>query len=73
MPVMEGLEASEIIKGSHSYIPIIMQTAYAQPKDKVKALQGGCVDYISTLRYKRINKADSKIYKYLKGFQVSSQ
>ena len=47
MPVMDGLEATRQIKKLDSKIPIIAQTAYALDSDREKAIEAGCVDYIS--------------------------
>jgi CheY-like chemotaxis protein len=46
MPVMNGYEASTIIKKTNPNLPIIAQTAYAIAGDKEKALAAGCDDYI---------------------------
>ncbi len=46
MPVMNGYEASTIIKKTKPNLPIIAQTAYAIAGDKEKALVAGCDDYI---------------------------
>lgn len=52
MPVMDGVEATKIIRGStslgqNSHIPIIAMTAYAMTGDKEKFLAAGMSDYIS--------------------------
>ena len=47
MPVMNGLEATKQILEFRSELPIIAQTAYAFSDDKIKALEHGCIDYIS--------------------------
>lgn len=47
MPVLNGHEATKQILEFRSNLPIIAQTAYAFSDDKVKALESGCVDYIS--------------------------
>ncbi len=47
MPVMNGLEAVKIMKKLDKSIPVIAQTAYAMPEDRLKALEAGCDDYIS--------------------------
>ncbi len=47
MPVMNGYEATKVIKKNHPNISIIAQTAYAISGDKEKALEVGCDDYIS--------------------------
>ncbi|MBN1651832.1 MAG: PAS domain S-box protein [Bacteroidales bacterium] len=64
MPILNGLEATEIIKKTHPTIPIIAQTAYAISGDKEIALDAGCDDYIS----KPINKTElfEKINNFLK-------
>lgn len=47
LPDMTGYEATSRIKQIHPEIKIIAQTAYALPGEKEKALESGCVDYIS--------------------------
>ncbi|TWX72673.1 response regulator [Colwellia sp. C1TZA3] len=49
MPVMDGYEATKIIKSNAKTkdIPIIAVTAKAMAEDRVKALEAGCDDYIS--------------------------
>ncbi len=47
MPIMNGFEATRIIKSTNSIIPIVAQTALAIPGDRQKALEAGCDDYIS--------------------------
>jgi PAS domain S-box-containing protein len=47
MPILNGLEASKIIKKAHPNLPIIAQTAYAISGDRELALQAGCDNYIS--------------------------
>jgi signal transduction histidine kinase len=55
MPEMNGLEATRIIKQeSSNAIPIIVQTAYAYPEDRKRALEYKCDDYIS----KPLNRAE---------------
>ena len=41
MPVMNGLDATKIIRGENKEIPIIMQTAYAFSSDKENAMNAG--------------------------------
>lgn len=64
MPLMNGFEATEIIRELNSEIPIIAQTAYAMHEDKERALEVGCTDYLS----KPLNKNlfYSTLDKYLK-------
>ncbi|MBN1253116.1 MAG: PAS domain S-box protein [Bacteroidales bacterium] len=47
MPVMDGYEATKIIKKINPKIPIIAQTALALVGDSSKAIQAGCDDYIT--------------------------
>jgi two-component system sensor histidine kinase/response regulator len=47
MPVMNGFEATEIIKQSHPNVPIIALTADAMPETYNKALQSGMSDYLT--------------------------
>ncbi len=52
MPVMNGFEATKIIKRHRPDLPIIAQTAYAGANDCQRAIEAGCDDYIA----KPINK-----------------
>ncbi len=47
MPVMNGYEATEIIKAEKPDLPVISLTAYAMAEDRQKSLEAGCDDYIS--------------------------
>ena len=47
MPVMDGIEATKLIKKFRPDIPIIAQTAYAFSTEKNKILDIGCDDYLS--------------------------
>jgi hypothetical protein len=47
MPVMNGYEATGLIKKERPALPIIAQTAYAMEEEKKKCLALGCDDYIS--------------------------
>lgn len=47
MPVMDGFEATQIIRKIRPDIPIIAQTSYAMDGDREKSLASGCTDYIS--------------------------
>lgn len=49
MPVMSGIEATEIIKSDEKmrHIPIVMLTAAGNKEDIVKGLEVGAIDYIT--------------------------
>jgi signal transduction histidine kinase len=62
MPLMDGLEATTLIKEIQPELPIIAQTANAFEDDMHKAISAGCIDYIT----KPIDKEKliEKIIKY---------
>lgn len=47
LPVMNGFNAVKIIRETNKDIPIIAETAFAFPDDRMKSLEAGCNDYIS--------------------------
>jgi DNA-binding response OmpR family regulator len=49
MPVMDGIEATKIVKGNEptKHIPIIMLTAAGKREDIVAGLEAGAIDYIT--------------------------
>lgn len=47
MPVMDGIEATGIIKGLRKNLPVIAVTAYAQSDDEHRILKAGCDDYVT--------------------------
>ena len=47
MPIMDGLEATKIIKADHPNLPIIVQTAYAMIEDKEMVFRAGANDYLT--------------------------
>ena len=54
MPVMGGMEATKLLKISNPQLPVIAQTAYTSPEDRLQAMQAGCDEFIS----KPIKKSD---------------
>ncbi|NDW11745.1 response regulator [Bacteroides sp. 214] len=46
MPIMNGLEATKIIREMEPDIPIIMQTAYAFNTDKENAMKAGATEVL---------------------------
>jgi PAS domain S-box-containing protein len=47
MPVMNGLQATKIIREQHPNLPIIAQTAYAFDNEKANAMEAGCTEYLT--------------------------
>jgi len=47
MPVMNGIDATKLIRHFNTRIPIIAQTAYAMSTEKKVIIDSGCNDYIS--------------------------
>ena len=46
MPVMDGLEATKLIKEAHPDLPVIALTANAFDSDRQAALDAGCDDFL---------------------------
>ena len=47
MPIMDGLEATAIIKEKHPELPVVALTANAFDSDRQLALKAGCDDFLS--------------------------
>ena len=47
MPVMDGLEATKLIKEAHPELPILALTANAFDSDRQLALQAGCDGFLA--------------------------
>ncbi len=62
MPVMNGLEATKLIREFRSDLPIIVTTAYAQTGDEPRFLAAGCTGYLA----KPIRK--EKLFKLLEKY-----
>jgi PAS domain S-box-containing protein len=56
MPIMNGFEATRLIKEFRPTLPIIAQSAYTSEEDKEKAKDAGCNDFISKPIKKEILK-----------------
>ncbi|MBN2893886.1 MAG: response regulator [Bacteroidales bacterium] len=52
MPVMNGYEATNLIKKLNNHLPIVALTAYSTDDDKKQAMQTGFIDFLT----KPINK-----------------
>jgi len=63
MPLMNGYDATVLIKQDRSDLPIIVQTAYAMVEERNMAFAAGCDDYIA----KPIKKAElvEMVMKYI--------
>ncbi len=63
MPLMNGYDATALIKQNRPDLPIIVQTAYAMIEEKNMAFAAGCDDYIA----KPIKKAElvEMVMKYI--------
>lgn len=46
MPIMNGLEATKLIREQNKVIPIIMQTAYAFSSDRDNAMNAGATEVL---------------------------
>ena len=57
MPVMDGIEATKIIKRIRPDLPIIAQTAYTYSEEKNKIAAIGCDEYLAKpLEYAKLNE-----------------
>ena len=63
MPIMNGIDATKLIKLINKDLPVIAQTAYAMDGDSERSKQAGCDDYISKPII--LNEFMSMIEKYL--------
>jgi CheY-like chemotaxis protein len=52
MPVMDGYDATKLLRNEGFQVPIIAQTAFALNNEKERVLEVGCNDYVE----KPINK-----------------
>lgn len=63
MPIMSGVEATQLIKSVNNKIPVIVQTAHTFGVDVEAAMKAGCDDFITKPIDPGILK--SKLDKYL--------
>jgi len=61
MPVMDGYEATKLLRSEGFDVPIIAQTAFALDNEKERVLQAGCNDYVEKpikkeVLFEKINK-----------------
>lgn len=63
LPGMNGLEATRNIVSHRRQLPVIAQTAYAEPEDQRAAYEAGCTEFIA--KPIRANEMISMIRKYL--------
>lgn len=47
MPIMDGLEATRLIRQKSVTIPIIALTAFAFDQDRIRVLEAGCNDFLT--------------------------
>jgi CheY-like chemotaxis protein len=47
MPVLDGFETTALIRKINNNVPVIAQTAYARPEERIKCMEAGCDDYLS--------------------------
>lgn len=64
MPIMNGYEATKMIKKYKPQIPIIIQTAYAMQNEKQKGYDAGCDDYLEKpIKQERLLFTVNKFFK----------
>jgi CheY-like chemotaxis protein/two-component sensor histidine kinase len=68
MPIMNGYEASRLIKKQRPDLPVIAQSAFTSKEERQKAKEAGCDDFIT----KPISKSEllEKMHKQLKWQEV---
>ncbi|MBU1369213.1 MAG: PAS domain S-box protein [Bacteroidetes bacterium] len=63
MPVMNGIEATKLIREFRPELPVVATTAYAQTGDEHRILEAGCNDYLA--KPIKMEKLLSLIRKYV--------
>lgn len=65
MPVMDGFEATVLIRKRNPELPVVALTAYSLSEDRQKAMEAGCLDFLT----KPVDKA--LLYRKLETFSSS--
>ena len=61
MPIMNGFQATKLIKKFRPHLPVVAQTAYTRNDDKERAFMAGCNDFISKpINQEVLNKITNK-------------
>lgn len=47
MPIMDGLEATKVIREQSATIPIIALTAFAFDQDRIRVMEAGCNEFLT--------------------------
>ncbi len=70
MPVMDGIEATRLLRRNGYGGAIVALTAHAMPRDREKSVQAGCSDYVSKPIDRRLLLAT--VLKHLSGVAIPS-
>jgi PAS domain S-box-containing protein len=65
MPLLNGIDATRVIKSKNSRMPIIAQSAYTQSGERQRCKDAGCDDFIA--KPVSINKIKSLLERFLDG------
>jgi len=64
MPVMDGYQATRLIRLLNTHVVIIAQTAFEKPGDYQRAIEAGCNEYITKpLNLMHLNELIKKHFK----------
>ena len=63
MPVMDGLQATRLIKKNNPNVRVIAQTAFADPEDRINCKNSGCDQYFKKpINHEELFKVISKYF-----------